>query len=204
MKQPLTDRQQSIYSFIEEYQIDNGFSPKITEIQQQFEIKSVNGVIKHLQALERKGWIVRDNTARGIELLERAKQQRDSATWNVPIYGAIPAGNPQNLDDYIEGYQPVDKSMLSRPQDAYALFVKGESMIDAGIFEGDVVLVERREPRLGDIVVALVDGENTLKRYMKGKDGRLYLKAENTDFPAIHPVHELEIQGVASYIIRKL
>ncbi len=201
---PLTDRQQAIYDYIAKYQLEQGYSPKITEIAEAFGIKSVNGVIKHLQALEKKGWIQRDNTPRGIEMLESVKNQQNTSVWNVPIYGAIPAGTPQNLDEFIEGYQSVDVSMLSRPQDAFALIVKGESMIKAGIFEGDVVIAERREPKFGDIVVALVDGENTLKRYMKDAQGRTYLKAENDSFADIYPEEDLSLQGVAVYIIRRL
>ncbi len=204
MKELRTDRQESIYSFIENYQCDNGYSPKITEIQHAFQIKSVNGVIKHLQALEKKGWIIRDNTARGIALVEKALAKKDTQMSQIPIFGMIPAGNPQNLSDYIEGYHAIDSSMLKHPESSYALIVKGESMIDSGICEGDVVLVERKEPKVGDIVVALIDGGNTLKRFLKDSKGVPYLKAENVRFPEIHPTESLEIQGVAVYIIRKL
>lgn len=204
MKEALTDRQHEIYQFIEDYQCEFGFSPKIQEIQNAFSIKSVNGVVKHLHALEKKGWIERDNTARGIAIVDRAKAVKASSMMQLPIFGTIPAGTPQNISEYIEGYQAVDPSMIRNPEHAYALIVKGESMIDAGIFEGDVVLVERREPRVGDIVVGLVDGESTLKRYLKDAQGNPYLKAENPRFSDIYPGDSLELQGVAVYVIRQL
>lgn len=203
MSTGLTSRQASILEFIEEYQLKNGYSPKIAEIQEAFEIKSVNGVIKHLRALEKKGFIKRDNTARGIGLFEKVKQKLESTMLQVPLYGAIPAGNPQNLSDYVEGYVPFDISFLQTKNEIYALTVRGESMIDAGIFEGDTVIIERTQAFPGDIVVGLVDGENTLKRLMKEPSGVMYLKAENAQYPDIHAIHELEIQGVVRYLIRK-
>ncbi|MFN7160715.1 MAG: transcriptional repressor LexA [Candidatus Gracilibacteria bacterium] len=203
MSTGLTSRQATILDFIETYQLKNGYSPKIAEIQEAFEIKSVNGVIKHLRALEKKGFIKRDNTARGIALFDKVRQKLDSTMLQVPLFGNIPAGNPQDLSDYIEGYIPFDVSFLGTKNDIYALTVRGESMIDAGIFEGDTVIVERTQGFPGDIVVGLVDGENTLKRLMKEPSGVMYLKAENAQYPDIHAIHELEIQGVVRYLIRK-
>ncbi len=203
MKSTLTDRQRQIYEFVEGYQFEHGCSPKIREIQDAFEIKSINGVIKHLRALETKGWIERDNTPRGIKLFEKAKNKIQSSLLSIPIFGTIPAGTPQNIEEFVEGYQTIDASLLGTSKDVFALFVKGESMIDAGIYEGDLVFAGKKEPRFGDIVVALIDGESTLKRYMKDKQGRPYLQAENPTFPEMYPVHELEIQGVVVYLMRK-
>lgn len=200
----LTERQAAILDFIETYQLEHGFSPKISEIQEAFEIKSVNGVIKHLRALEKKGQIQRDNTARGIGLFEKVKQRLTSSIMQVPLFGSIPAGNPQDLTEHIEGYIPFDTNTLGKNlKEVYALTVRGESMIDAGIFEGDQVIIERTQAFPGDIVVGLVDGENTLKRLMKEKTGVMYLKAENAQYPDIHPMNALEVQGVVRYLIRK-
>lgn len=203
MKSSLTERQKTIYEFIENYQMEQGCSPKIREIQEAFSIKSINGVIKHLRALETKGWIERDNTPRGIKLFEKTRNKIQSTLLSIPIFGTIPAGTPQNIDEYIEGYQTIDASMLGLSKDVFALFVKGESMIDAGIYEGDLVFASKKEARFGDIVVALIDGESTLKRYMKDKNGTPYLQAENPTFPQMYPIHELEIQGVVVYLMRK-
>lgn len=204
MAQGLTQRQAAIVAYIESYQLEHGYSPKIAEIQAAFGIKSVNGVIKHLRALEKKEVITRDNTARGIALFDIVKQKLASTFVQVPIFGTIPAGNPQDMQEFVEGYLPFDMSVLGQgTHEVFALTVRGESMIDAGIFEGDQVVVEKAQAFPGDIVVALVDGENTLKRLMKSKTGELYLQAENAQYPDIHPLHELQTQGVVRYLIRK-
>lgn len=203
MKHPLTERQQRVYDFIQEYQCEHGFSPKIREIQDAFEIRSVNGVIKHLHALEKKGWIERDNTPRGISLLDKVKCKLSSNMLTLPILGAIPAGNAQQLEEQVEGYHMVDAAQFSQHKDAFALRVRGESMIDAGILDGDLVVAVQRPPRVGDIVVALLDGENTLKRFMKDSNGNPYLKAENERFPEMYPIGSLEVQGVVVSLSRQ-
>ena len=86
----------------------------------------------------------------------------------------------------------------------FALRVRGESMIDAGINDGDTVVIEARPPRDGEIVVALIDGQSTLKRFMRPKDGSPFLRSENRAFPVMHPVAELVIQGVATAVVRRL
>lgn len=202
MKDALTERQQSIYEYIEEYQLEHGYSPKILDIQQAFGIKSVNGVVKHLRALEKKGWIERDNTPRGIKLLERALEKLNTSLVSVPIFGTIPAGNTQQIDEYVEGYYSMDQAVLGNNTKVFALRVQGESMIDAGIYDGDLVFVAQKEPRTGDIVAALFDGESTLKRFQKDANGNPYLKAENAAYPEMHPAHALEIQGVVVQLVR--
>lgn len=203
MKHPLTERQQSIYDFIQDYQCTHGFSPKIREIQDSFDIKSVNGVIKHLHALEKKGWIQRDNTPRGISLLEKVKCKLSSNLLTIPIFGSIPAGNAQQLDEHVEGYHTIEAGAYAK-QDAFALRVRGESMIDAGIYDGDIVVaVPQKQPRVGDIVVALLDGESTLKRFMKDSNGNPYLKAENVAYPEMYPIGSLEVQGVVVSLSRQ-
>lgn len=203
MKHPLTERQQTIYDFIQDYQCSNGFSPKIREIQDAFDIKSVNGVIKHLHALEKKGWIERDNTPRGISLLEKVKCKLSTDMLTIPIFGSIPAGNAQSLDEHVEGYHMVDSSQVKQQKGAFALRVRGESMINAGIFDGDLVVATQREPRVGDIVVALLDGESTLKSFMKDSNGNPYLKAENDMYPEMYPIGSLEVQGVVVSLSRQ-
>ena len=90
---------------------------------------------------------------------------------------------------------------ISNPGRAFAVRVRGDSMVDAGIFSGDIVVLENKEAKSGDIVAALVDGENTLKRLVKD-NGRVYLKAENKDYPNIEPMEKLDIQGVVVSVLR--
>jgi repressor LexA len=123
---------------------------------------------------------------------------------DIPIYGRIAAGFAEGAEQEQEGCISIDVATLgiARKRDTFALVVRGESMIDAHICDGDTVVLEKREPRNNDIVAALIDGETTLKRYVSNK-GKLYLQAENSDFPDLIPVDELIIQGVMVALLRK-
>lgn len=201
----LTSRQKQVLRFIEKYQMMNGRSPTIKEIRVHFKLSSDNGVIKHIHSLTKKGAIEKDKTPRGIRLLSSVKNRLKAANniFSVPILGFIPAGGPQALDQHVEGYMTLGDELVTNSRDYFLLNVKGESMIDAGIFEGDLVLVNTiKTPRNGDIVVALIDHANTLKRYVK--DGtKVYLHAENKNYDDIHPTDELIIQGVVESLIRQ-
>ncbi|MBU1151215.1 repressor LexA, partial [Patescibacteria group bacterium] len=122
----------------------------------------------------------------------------------LPILGTIPAGGPVVTEEYINGWMTVGEDIAKNATDYFLLTVSGQSMIEAGIYEGDLAVVDtKKTPKDGDIVIALVDNQNTLKRYMK-KDGKVYLKAENKDYKDIYPENELVIQGVVSTLIRQL
>ncbi len=205
MTKTLTARQKQVLRFIEKYQMDNGRSPTIKEIRIHFNLSSDNGVIKHLNSLRKKGVIEKDKTPRGIQLLSSVKNRLKAAgnIFSVPILGYIPAGGPQALEEHVEGYMTFGDELVRNSRDYFLLTVKGDSMIDAGIFEGDLVLVNTtREPKNDDIVVALVDHSNTLKRFIK-KDNKVYLKAENKNYSDIYPAEELLIQGVVESLIRQ-
>lgn len=209
----LTFRQQQILSFIQERSAEQGYWPSIREIQQEFGFKSTNAVIGHLRALEKKGYLERQpHQARafrlripGIETPVRSEDMIDVV--EIPVLGNIAAGYP----DRVESAGQIDTLQVDaftarqrRMRRTFAIRVRGESMINAGIQEGDTVVVEAREPKDGDIVAALIDGETTLKRYIQ-KPGHLpYLKAENPDYPELYPVDELIVQGVANSVVRKL
>jgi repressor LexA len=197
----LTERQQQILEFIREFQQARGISPSRAEIQDHFGFASPNAVADHLKALERKGALQRDaNTARALVL---TGQLRDRPVISVPIYGAISAGFPNSLMEEPDGCISVDLETLRLPKGArvFALRVRGDSMIGAGILSGDIVVLEFREPRDGEVVAALLDGETTLKRYVKRR-GRPFLKADNPRYPDLIPAHELVIQGVQVALLR--
>lgn len=187
----LSPRQQEILDFIRDFQFEHSCSPSIPELQRAFNIKSPNGVACHLKALEAKGAIRRsDRGSRKVDLL------------GVPLLGSIVAGGPENR----EGCSTVDVETLGIkvPRGCYALKVRGESMRDAGILDGDVVIFEPTPgPKAGQIVAALIDGESTLKRLVTLK-GKWFLKAENPAFPELIPRSDLVIQGVAKTVIRNL
>lgn len=204
MNEYLTDKQEAVLKFIEDYQLSYGKSPTLREMRESFNVSSDNSILKHLKALTEKGYLKKDDTPRGIQLLESVKQKLSGGeAVNLPILGAIPAGGPVLTDEYINGWLTVGEEFASNADDFFFLTVTGSSMIDAGIFEGDLVLVNsRKEPKNGDIVVALIDTGNTLKRLVK-QNGKVYLKAENKEYEDIHPIEELVVQGVVTSLIRQ-
>lgn len=199
----LTERQQEILDFIREQQDLRGMTPTTAEIMERFGFASPNAVTSHLQALERKGALLREpNKARGLVLTD---SYRGRAMVEIPIYGTIPAGLPADERQEPDGCISVDVETLRLPKGArvFALKVRGESMIGAGILSGDVVVLEFREPRNGEVVAALIDGETTLKRYVVQR-GKPFLKAENPRFQNLIPAQELVIQGVQVALLRIL
>ncbi|MDD3861850.1 MAG: transcriptional repressor LexA [Candidatus Gracilibacteria bacterium] len=205
MSESLTEKQEAVLKFIEEFQMAYGKSPTLREMREHFGVSSDNSILKHLKALEEKGHIQKDDTPRGIQLLSSIREKLDMAVESVklPVLGFVPAGGPVMTDEYINGYMTVGEELAKNSSDFFLLNVTGNSMIDAGIFEGDLVVVNgKKEPKDGDIVVALVDNGNTLKRFIK-KSGKVYLKAENKDYKDIYPEDELLVQGVVTALIRQ-
>lgn len=199
----LTDRQRELLEYLRQYQREYGVMPSTRDIQRHFGFSSQTAAMSHLRALEKKGVIQRHpNKARAVvfpEDLERAE------IIDVPVYGAIPAGYASHQEQSADGTIAMDLNTLGmgRNARAFALKVRGESMIGANICDGDMVILEAKEPRPRDIVAALIDGETTLKRFLV-KDGQFYLKAENPDFPDLIPATELVIQGVMQALIRQV
>ncbi|MFA4891536.1 MAG: transcriptional repressor LexA [Candidatus Gracilibacteria bacterium] len=200
----LTDKQQAVLKFIEKYQMANGRSPTLREMREHFKVSSDNSILKHLKGLETKGYIKKDDTARGIALLDRVREQLSSSVVQVPLVGMIPAGGPVLTEEYVDEWIGIEGGLVRDLKESFMVRVTGESMIDAGIFEGDLVIASMKAvPKNGDIVVALIDGGNTLKRFVK-KGGRAFLRAENSSYSdqEIVPVEELVVQGVVTGLIR--
>lgn len=197
----LTNRQQEVLDYLKETHRVEGFMPSTRDIQRYFHFASQTAAMSHLRALEKKGAIIRKaNKACGIAFPEELEREE---IVDIPIYGSIAAGMAQDVDSERDGCLSIDVSSLGLRGNArtFALKVRGESMIDAHICDGDTVVMEFREPRKGDIVAALIDGETTLKRYVIEK-GRPFLRAENEDFPDLIPARELIIQGVLVALLR--
>jgi len=199
----LTDRQREIYDFILAFRREHGCSPSIPELQKAFSIRSPNGVAGHLNALIAKGVLRRsERGSRNIDLTAT-----DSPVHTLPVYGSIAAGMPELVTGLgAEGTLRADEITLGfEPKPGcFALKVRGDSMKDAGIFHGDAVVVEpNAAPRESQIVVALIDGESTLKRLVRVK-GHYFLKAENPAFPELHARAALVIQGVVRAVLRRL
>ncbi len=210
----LTTRQQEILSFIENYEWRNRYWPSIREIQEKFGFKSTNAVMGHLRALEKKQIIERiPGQARTFRIhrpdASSLGQMPDNSSEvvDIPIMGDIAAGYPDRVEPAGEiGRLQVDiqHAGFNNNRRSFALQVRGDSMVDVEIYEGDMVVVEPREPRDGDIVAALIDGETTLKRYIQKAGEPPYLKAENKFYPELYPVTELTVQGVAKAVVRSL
>jgi repressor LexA len=199
----LSEKQEAVLKYIESYQMENGSSPTLREMREYFGVSSDNSILKHLKALEEKGYIHKDDTPRGIKLLSSVKERLDSGEFKLPLLGMIPAGGPVLSEEYIEKWVNVGEDIVYKSKDSYLLRVTGNSMIEAGIFEGDILVVcGSLEPKFGDVVVALVDNQNTVKRYMKDSQGHVYLKPENPEYDNIYPEGELCIQGVVTGLLR--
>jgi repressor LexA len=200
--QKLTPRQREVLRFIEEFQLKHGVVPSTREIQAEFGFASQTAAMNHLRALERKGVIQRQRgKARAVAVVSQLGRNR---IIDVPIYGSIAAGFGEETEQESLGTVSVDavSAGLRRNARMFALRVRGDSMIGAQIEEGDIVILERKQPRDGDIVAALIDNETTLKRLTSDR-GTPYLKAENPRFPSLHPARELLVQGVMVALVRR-
>ena len=180
-RRKLTARQKQILAFIEDQINDHGFPPTIREVGERFGISSTNGVRSILDALEVKGYIRRKKlVSRGIELI----QEHLIRYTRVPLVGSVPAGLPITAIENREGEIAVDTSFLPS-EDVFSLRVKGESMKNAGIFDGDFILVDRyAQPIRGDIVVAVIGDDATVKKFYPEKQ-RIRLEPQNEAFGPI-------------------
>jgi len=200
----LTARQQELLEYLRSYQRTEGVMPSTRDIQRHFGFSSQTAAMSHLRALEKKGVIQRHaHKARAVVFpadLDRAE------IIDIPVFGQIPAGMAAaDMVQHAEKCISVDVNTLGMNRDskAFALRVRGESMIGANIYHGDIAILEVKEPRPRDIVAALIDDETTLKRYMV-ENGRPLLRAENPAFPDLIPDEELVVQGVLKTLIRRM
>lgn len=214
MKNNLTERQKEILSFIEQFRNENGYPPTLREIGRQFQISSTFGVKRHLEALVKKGYIsIESNASRGISFLKNEFEKtadtfsmHDNLFTKIPIVGRVAAGTPILAIENIEGSLVVDPSFLKKSEEYYALKVRGDSMIDAGIFDGDYVIVAaKKEINNGEIVVAMLADEVTVKSY-ENKNGTIRLIPQNKNYTPIQINNEndFSILGRVSGVIRLL
>ena len=182
----LTDRQKQVLKILHGAITHRGVVPTLQELQDELGFKSSRGVVCHLMALEKKGFVRREGGARGIRLLKFLKQGKTQANVSyLPLVGNVAAGTPILAEENIEEWVPVASSMVHCKR-AFLLRVKGDSMVGAHILDGDLLVVcPEHSPEQNDIVVALIDDEATVKRYRKSGPS-IELKAENPKYKSIH------------------
>ena len=175
----ITDKQREILEYMKEQILSKGYPPSVREICTAVHLKSTSSVHSHLETLEKNGYIRRDPTKpRAIEIVDDTFQLTRRELVNVPILGKVAAGQPLLADNNINGYFPIPPEYVHNAQ-TFMLTVRGESMINAGIFDGDLILVEQTSvARNGDIVVALIDDSATVKTFYK-EDHYIRLQPEN-------------------------
>ena len=176
---PITKKQEEILNYIKDEILERGFPPAVREICQAVGLKSTSSVHSHLESLEKNGYIRRDPTKpRAIEILDESFNMLRREMVNVPVVGTVAAGQPILAEQNIDNYFPIPSEYMPNEQ-SFILKVKGESMINAGILDGDSVLVmQQTTARNGDIVVALIEDSATVKTYYK-ENGHYRLQPEN-------------------------
>lgn len=199
----LTERQQESLRFIRDYSNENSRPPTIREVADHFGV-TVKAAQDRITALRKKGFLApSDNCSRSLRVLVDIdeKENTTSEMVSVPLLGTVTAGKPLLSTDNIEGRIFVPSSFLRKESDYFALTVKGDSMINAGILDGDTALIQQSETAEdGEIVVVLLDDSATLKRFFK-EPSRVKLQSENPDFKPIY-CQNVRILGRLSTIIR--
>jgi repressor LexA len=197
MAKGLTQKQQDILQYIQEYVEREGYPPSIREIGKDFSIGSLRGVTVHLDALEKKQYISRTNLPRSIKVIHPDFQQNNRVAM-VPLLGSIAAGDPIAAEEQVEDHIPVPVNMIRNTRNAFALKIRGDSMIGEGIMPEDVVVVKPQETaRQNELVAVMIEGQATVKRINYTKEGVLLMPSN----PVYQPI---EVRSESSHIIGKV
>lgn len=197
----ISEKQREILEYIKQAILSKGYPPAVREICEAVHLKSTSSVHSHLETLEKNGYIRRDPTKpRAIEIIDENFNLTRREVVNVPLLGRVAAGLPLLAVENIETYFPIPSEYMPN-QETFMLQVKGDSMINAGIFDGDHILVQKQSTaRNGDMVVALLDDSATVKTFYK-EDGHYRLQPENDNMDPII-VTECEILGKVFGVFR--
>jgi repressor LexA len=199
----LTERQRQVLAFITEYIKAHTYPPTIREIADNFSI-SVKGAYDHVAVLKKKGRLTNgDNRSRTLELVKDKTKQDEESFINVPVLGTVAAGLPILAEENWDGFFPVHSSMVKQNGVYFIMKVRGDSMINAGIMDGDLALIEKRDTaQNGEIVVAQINDESiTLKRFFK-EISRIRLQPENPSYKAKFYQENIRVVGKLAYIFR--
>jgi len=188
MKKEITDRQKEILDFIQDYVEFNGYPPTYREIGKKFNIASTFGVKRHIDALIKKGFLNSsgNNQSRTLSLVVNNNPiKKNENILEIPVVGRVAAGQPILAEENIEGNLSIDKHFIGSRTECFGLKVRGDSMINAGIFEGDLVIIQpQKEAQNGDIIIALLQDEATMKRF-EVENGKVLLIPENDKYEPI-------------------
>ncbi len=198
----ITAKQREILEYLKNQIINKGYPPAVREICEAVHLKSTSSVHSHLETLEKNGYIRRDPTKpRAIEIMDDSFNMIRKEIVNIPIIGRVAAGTPILAVENIESYFPVPAELIPAGKETFILAVKGESMINAGIYDKDLLVVQKQETaRNGDIVVALVDDSATVKTFYK-ENGHYRLQPENDTMDPII-VDEVQVLGKVISLFR--
>mgnify|MGYP003290317459 CR=1 FL=1 len=197
----ITAKQQEILSYIKDEILKRGYPPAVREICEAVHLKSTSSVHSHLETLEKNGYIRRDPTKpRAIEICDDSFQMVRTEMVSIPVVGQVAAGQPILAEENIDSYFPIPAEYVPRGE-SFILNVKGDSMINAGILDGDKVVV-RPQPTANDgqIVVARIGDEATVKR-LRCRNGQIWLLPENPDYEPIDG-SEAELIGLVKAVVR--
>ena len=203
----LTDKQKMILDFINEFGRSEGMAPTINEISTHFGVTAATA-FAHVRALQRKGLLNRSSKARSISLPGMQNMHHFSMNLSIPLLGRISAGVPGETEEHIEKFISIDPSLLSRKVAAgakiFAVKVQGESMRDAGILDGDILIAQKTDSvKVGEVIIALLDDAVTVK-YIYLTKGQWELRPANPEFKSrFVPLDDLKVQGSVIGLVRK-
>lgn len=199
----LTPHQRTVLNYIVEFQQKRGYSPSLSDLALAFGVSSKNAIAKVVNALVRENQIEKDPKGR-IKIVEIMEDSYTPQPMVLPLFGPISAGFAAPVEEQAEEMFNIEDFILPANRSSlFLLRVKGDSMVDAGIHEGDMVIVDRsKQPRIHNIVVGVLDGEFTLKTLKQDK-GKFYLQAENSNYPDLFALEELQVAGVVVGTMRK-
>jgi len=201
----MTDRQKEILTFINQFINLNGFPPSYRQIGNNFDISSTFGVKRHLDALIKKGYInIDSNSNRSISLTKKSyslfNENLKQNFLEIPIIGRVAAGYPVLSEENIEGTLVIDSSLIKKDFQYFGLKVKGDSMIDEGIFEGDTVIVKSQNvANNNEIIIAMVNGETTVKKYFKNKS-KIELIPANKNYSPITISNQMDFSVIGKVV----
>lgn len=201
----LSPRQKQTFEVIQKHIKEQGLPPTIREIMAAIKVNYPRGVQRHLEALEKKGYITRDSRSRGITIADKFREVAadvSNAIARVPLLGRIPAGGPMLAEENIEEWVTLPTDLTKGKRDVFILRAQGDSMIGAGIFDGDLLICQPTDhAENGDIVAALIGDDATVKRLVKRRDAT-YLQPENPKYENIYPDQEWKVQGKVMAVVR--